>query len=80
MKLHIIFSVSLLSLGTYAHAGTLCQQKEQAVHHEIELAQKHDNKHRIIGLQQALREIQANCSDTDLKKLIGKRSDGTSRK
>ncbi|CAY72935.1 Intersectin-1 (EH and SH3 domains protein 1) [Erwinia pyrifoliae DSM 12163] len=68
MKLYIIFSISLLTVGTFAHAGALCQQKEQAVQHEIDLAEKHDNKHRITGLQQALSEIRANCRDNDLKK------------
>lgn len=66
--LHVIFGASLLSLGTFAHAGTLCQQKEQNVQNEIDIAKKHDNKHRVIGLQQALNEIRANCNDDFLRK------------
>lgn len=66
--LQVIFGASLLSLGTFAHAGSLCQQKEQNVQNEIEIAQKHDNKHRVSGLQQALSEIRANCNDANLIK------------
>lgn len=68
MKSHIIFGIGLLTLGSLAHANTLCQQKEQAVQHEIDIAQKYDNQHRVSGLQQALSEIRANCSDAGLKK------------
>lgn len=68
MKLHIIFGISLLTVGTFSYAGSLCQQKEQSILKEINYARKYDNQHRVDGLQQALNEVRTNCSDTDLIK------------
>ncbi|WP_455819744.1 DUF1090 domain-containing protein [Pseudomonas cerasi] len=67
MKHQIIFGISLLTLATFAQADTLCQQKENAIQHEIDIAKKHDNQRRVNGLERALTETRANCSDAGLK-------------
>lgn len=67
MKHQIIFGISLLTLATFAQADTLCQQKERAIQNEIDIAQKYDNQRRVNGLERALTETRANCSDAGLK-------------
>lgn len=44
-----------------------CQEKEQDIQREISYAEKHHNQNRIDGLNKALREVRANCSDGKLK-------------
>jgi hypothetical protein len=44
-----------------------CQEKEQDIQREISYAEKHHNQNRIDGLNKALREVRANCSDSKLK-------------
>ncbi|MEN5017028.1 DUF1090 domain-containing protein [Erwinia sp. Eh17-17] len=67
MKYHIILGVSLLTLATFAQADTLCRQKEQSIQHEIDMARQHDNQRRVNGLERALTETRASCSDAALK-------------
>lgn len=47
-------------------AESLCQQKEQDIQHEIAMAKQHDNQRRVNGLERALTEVRANCSDSKL--------------
>lgn len=68
MKHRILLGAALLSLATFAQADTLCQQKEQAIQHQIDIASQHNNSHRVSGLKRALSESQAHCSDESLKK------------
>lgn len=65
---HILLGASLFTLAAFAQADTLCQQKEQSIQHEIDLARKHDNQRRVTGLERALTETHATCSDEALKK------------
>lgn len=67
MKHRVIFGISLLTLATFVQADTLCQQKEQSIQKEIDIAQKHQNQRRVNGLERALTETRANCSDAGLK-------------
>lgn len=67
MKNHFILGASLLMFATFSQADTLCQQKEQSIQHEIDMAKKHDNQRRVNGLERALTETHANCSDVSLK-------------
>lgn len=67
MKNHFILGASLLMFATFSPADTLCQQKEQSIQHEIDMAKKHDNQRRVNGLERALTETHANCSDVSLK-------------
>jgi len=48
-------------------AQSLCQQKEQDIQREIEMAQKHNNQRRVNGLERALTEVRAGCTDKKLK-------------
>ncbi|WP_067704003.1 MULTISPECIES: DUF1090 domain-containing protein [unclassified Erwinia] len=70
MKYRTILGLSLLTLTTFSHAAaSLCQQKEQAIQHEIDLARQHDNQRRVNGLERALTEARAGCTDEKLKSL-----------
>lgn len=68
MKYRTILGLSLLSLTTFAQAAdSLCLQKEQDIQHEIDLARQHDNQRRVTGLERALTEARAGCTDDKLK-------------
>lgn len=67
MKHQIILGLSLFTLATFAQADTLCEQKVQSIQQEIDMAKKHDNQRRVTGLERALTETRANCSDAGLK-------------
>lgn len=68
MKYRTLLGLSLFTLTTFATAAdTLCLQKEQEIQHEIDLAQKHDNQRRVTGLERALTEAKAGCTDEKLK-------------
>ena len=67
MKYRIIFGASLLTLATFSQAASLCEQKAQSIQHEIDMAQKHDNQRRVNGLERALTETRATCSDARLR-------------
>lgn len=67
MKYKFILAASLLTLTTFAQAESLCQQKEQAIQREIDFARKHDNTHKVSGLERALTEVREHCTDERLK-------------
>ena len=67
MKYRIALAVSLFALSTGSYATTLCQEKEQNILKEISYAEKHQNQNRIDGLNKALSEVRANCSDSQLR-------------
>lgn len=68
MKLRTVFCLALFSLPALAQAAEpLCLQKEQAIQHEIELAKQHNNPRRVTGLERALTEARAGCTDAKLK-------------
>lgn len=79
MKYRIALAVSLFTLSAGSYATTLCQEKEQNIQKEISYAEKHHNQNRINGLNKALSEVRANCSDNQLKtehqKKIAKQKD-----
>jgi len=66
MKYRTILACILFST-TAAQAASLCQEKEQEILREISYAEKHNNQNRIKGLNKALSEVRANCSDSDLR-------------
>lgn len=45
---------------------TGCAAKEQDIKQQIEQAHKHNNQHRVDGLQKALREVREHCTDESL--------------
>lgn len=68
MKRQLLLSLALFSLsGSLIAAESLCQQKEQDIQHEIAMAKQHNNQRRVNGLERALTEVRANCSDNKLK-------------
>ncbi len=68
MKLHRLFCFALFSLTSTVHAAeSLCIQKEQDIQREIDIAKQHNNQRRINGLERAMTEVQANCTDGKLK-------------
>ncbi|MEX0529327.1 DUF1090 domain-containing protein [Raoultella terrigena] len=67
MKHRIALILVLTSLSSSAFAISPCQEKEQDIQREISYAEKHHNQNRIDGLNKALREVQAHCSDSQLK-------------
>ncbi|WHS99261.1 MAG: hypothetical protein LZT29_02255 [Pantoea stewartii] len=68
MKNKLLLGIVLFSLsGSLMAAESLCQQKEQDIQHEIEMAKKHNNQRRVNGLERALTEVRAGCTDKKLK-------------
>ncbi len=68
MKHPLLLGAILFSLsGSLMAAETLCQQKEHDIQREIEMAKQHNNQRRVNGLERALTEVQADCSDKKLK-------------
>ena len=67
MKYRTILACILFSTTAAVQAASLCQEKEQEILREISYAEKHHNQNRINGLNKALREVRANCSDSDLR-------------
>lgn len=68
MQFRFVLCLGLLSLSGFAQAAEpLCQQKEQAIQHQIDMARQHDNQRRVTGLQRALTEARAGCTDARLK-------------
>jgi hypothetical protein len=68
MKHTLLLGITLFSLsGSLMAAQALCQQKEQDIQREIEMAQKHNNQRRVNGLERALTEVRAGCTDKKLK-------------
>ncbi|MDU4092046.1 MAG: DUF1090 domain-containing protein [Pantoea sp.] len=68
MKFRTSLLVALFSLSGFTHAaGVLCLQKEKNIEHEIEMAKQHDNQRRVNGLERALTEVRASCTDEKLK-------------
>lgn len=67
MKYRIALAVTLFALSAGSYANTLCQEKEHDIQREISYAEKHNNQNRINGLNKALSEVRANCSDSKLR-------------
>ena len=67
MKYRIALAISPFALSAGSYATTLCQEKEQDIQREISYAEKHNNQSRINGLNKALSEVRANCTDSKLR-------------
>ncbi|MTH45777.1 DUF1090 domain-containing protein [Intestinirhabdus alba] len=80
MKYRIAFAITLFTFSAGSYANTLCQKKAQEIQREIGFAEKHHNQNRIDGLKKALSEVQAHCSDSQLraehqKKIAGQKEE-----
>ena len=49
------------------HAATGCEAKRQEITQQIDHAQSYGNKHRVAGLEKALSELNAHCTDEGLR-------------
>ena len=67
MRYRIVLALSLFSLSAASQAVSLCQEKEQDILREISYAEKHNNQSRVDGLNKALTEVKANCTDSKLR-------------
>lgn len=67
MNYRTVLAIALLSLTSATQAASLCSEKEADIQREIGYAEKHHNQNRIDGLNKALKEVRANCSDSSLK-------------
>lgn len=56
----------LIVSGASAAGPGGCEYKRQQVERQIDYARAHNNTHRVAGLQEALREINVNCTDNGL--------------
>lgn len=74
MKYRIALAITLFTLSAGSYANSLCQEKEQDIQKEISYAEKHNNQRRIEGLNKALAEVRANCTDSKLRAEHRKRS------
>ncbi|MGN7911747.1 DUF1090 domain-containing protein [Enterobacter sp. 22466] len=48
-------------------AATGCEAKRQNIERQIDYARTHGNNHRVAGLEKALSEVIANCTDEGLR-------------
>lgn len=68
MKFRTSLFLALFSLSGFTQAaGVLCLQKEKNIEREIADAKQHDNQRRVNGLERALTEVRASCTDEKLK-------------
>lgn len=81
MKQKLLLGAILFSLsGSLLAAESLCQQKQQDIQREIEMAKQHDNQRRVTGLERALTEVRANCTDEKLKSAHAERIEAQQHK
>ena len=65
-----VIGISLLLLAGQAHGSEEigCKARHQAVTEQLAFAKTHDNGAQVAGLEQALRNIEAHCTDAGLLK------------
>jgi len=81
MKQQLLLGAILFSFsGSLLAAESLCQQKQQDIQREIEMAKQHDNQRRVTGLERALTEVRANCTDEKLKSAHAERIEAQQHK
>lgn len=47
--------------------ATGCEAKRQNIQEQIDYARKHNNPHRVSGLEKALSEVNSNCTEAGLR-------------
>ncbi|ABO89145.1 hypothetical protein WH06_04360 [Aeromonas salmonicida subsp. salmonicida] len=65
-----VFGISMLLLAGQAYGSQQvgCKARQQAVADQLVFAKAHNNADQIAGLEQALRNIEAHCTDDGLFK------------
>ncbi|EIC86635.1 DUF1090 domain-containing protein [Serratia sp. M24T3] len=61
-------TLALASTAYAAKPAETCATKQQEIKQQLEYAHQHNNKDQIAGLQKALNESQAHCTEADLQK------------
>lgn len=61
-------------------ASETCAAKREAIHHELDEARSQGQKQRVRGLERALAEVSAHCSDARLEAEHRKRIEQQERK
>jgi len=60
--------LALPALPAFAQSNlTGCAAKKDDIQQQIDYAKTHNNSYRIAGLEKALSEVNANCSDASLR-------------
>ncbi|MDH4610046.1 DUF1090 domain-containing protein [Pseudomonas sp. BN102] len=71
MKRHVALPFALLAGALLAHpvlaSDGNCAAKRQALEQRIEVASAHDNTAQQAGLEKALAEVKAHCTDASLR-------------
>ncbi len=80
MNYRTVLAIALLSSAFASQAASLCGEKEADIQREIGYAEKHHNQNRIDGLNKALKELRANCSDSGPARRTSKESHQTKRR
>ena len=64
----LLISSALFCFSNIANAVELtgCAAKKEDINHQIKMAQMHNNEHRVLGLMEALKETEANCTEDAL--------------
>ncbi|EPQ9956249.1 DUF1090 domain-containing protein [Enterobacter hormaechei] len=63
----ILVLAPVFSAMAAPQAATGCEAKRQNIEQQIEHARTHNNDHRVAGLQKALSELNANCTEEGLR-------------
>ncbi|WP_336778478.1 DUF1090 domain-containing protein [Pantoea sp. USHLN256] len=68
ISLPILFSALTVTSVQAANPATGCEAKKQDIQQELAMAREHGNAARIAGLEKALHENDAHCTDSGLLK------------
>ncbi|QZN97702.1 DUF1090 domain-containing protein [Symbiopectobacterium purcellii] len=63
----LLVMTPIFSVLATPQAATGCEAKRQDIEQQIDYARTHGNDHRIAGLEKALSELNANCTDEALR-------------
>lgn len=63
----ILIITPVFSTLASSQVATGCEAKRQNIQEQIDYARKHNNNHRVSGLEKALSEVNANCTDAGLR-------------
>ncbi len=70
LRLSVLLALPVLALSSAAFAAPQpesCVTKQQEIQTQLDYAHQHNNKNQINGLEKALSESKAHCTDAGLK-------------
>ncbi|MFD1259905.1 DUF1090 domain-containing protein [Entomomonas asaccharolytica] len=68
VKIALVGSVCAMPSLVYADTTTGCSLKAEKIQEQISYAKAHGNSHRVAGLETALSEVKAHCTEASLRK------------